>query len=673
MREIVFWFLLEHVAPFWGKMAKLLDQQVVQAACIEVAVGKTQIAIEELSRWIHKHQPTRSIVYATDRHKLNERVKQRFIAQGIDALIFRGRLAKDPESSDGELMCLNEPAVRLAMSYQGNITKTCCKNGAHECVFESRCGYWRQFPKEGTPQVWLTAHDTLFSAQDALGEPLAVIIDEGLWDTGIRGLEEDRWNVAIDAISRRAKPPADFATLKKLGFAVFELEQLRCLLALALRDQKTNGGVEHEYLEDFLSPGQCKRALRLEWKLMPELGQYPGMTQAELQQLGLDRHKVIDDIRQSRRRIKIWEAACELLEDPNIAVSGRLELRQDNGQRCVHWHGIEEIKTQFQAPTLMLDATLPDEKLLRVYHPTVEVVAHLRVAMPSCVRVCQVLGAPTAATKLNSNETHLESVRRYILQRFIELGRPPTLVICQAVPEKWLRERGLPPEISLAHYNDIAGLDDYKHVRLLILVGRTQPGPAAVELLAGALTGRQSDAVGNGGAFAWYPRVTRGIRVADGSVVAVDGDEHPDPFAELVRQQICEAQLIQAIGRGRGINRTAADPLDIDLLFDTCLPITVDEVTQWQGPSLLVATAADEGVMLTAPCDLVKLWPQLWPHRKAATRTLTSGVPTLPGFVEVRYQLAGAKMNRRRGYFDPAVIPDPSAWLEAWLGPLAPS
>ena len=46
---------------------------------------------------------------------------------------------------------------------------------------------------------------------------------------------------------------------------------------------------------------------------------------------------------------------------------------------------------------------------------------------------------------------------------------------------------------------------------------------------------------------------------------------------------ICEGELIQAIGRARGVNRTAADPVKIDIVADVCLPLTVDEVRQWAG------------------------------------------------------------------------------------------
>ena len=117
-------------------------------------------------------------------------------------------------------------------------------------------------------------------------------------------------------------------------------------------------------------------------------------------------------------------------------------------------------------------------------------VADIKVAMPAHVRIRQVLGAPTSSNKLD-DEKHLDNVQRNILQRWIETGRGPSLVICQQKVEEYLRKCGLPESIELAHYNDIAGLDDFKAVRLLMLIGRTAPGPRAMEALAAALSGRQ--------------------------------------------------------------------------------------------------------------------------------------------------------------------------------------
>ena len=225
----------------------------------------------------------------------------------------------------------------------------------------------------------------------------------------------------------------------------------------------------------------------------------------------------------------------------------------------------------------------------------------------------------------------------------------------------------MPPGIKFEHYNNMTGKDDYRDVRLMLLIGRTAPGPAQTEARSAALTGKcPIPATANGNGFHWYHEVQRGIRLRDGSGIATRGDQHPDPDVENVRWQIHEGELVQALGRGRGVNRTVANPLDADLLFDTALPVTVDEVRRWQPPGLLIETAV-EGVMLTAPCDLVQLWPALWPNEKAAYRALKAGVPKLPGFQQVEYQLAGPKMKRRIGYFDLNLIPSPHSWLSTRL------
>jgi hypothetical protein len=56
--------------------------------------------------------------------------------------------------------------------------------------------------------------------------------------------------------------------------------------------------------------------------------------------------------------------------------------------------------------------------------------------------------------------------------------------------------------------------------------------------------------------------------------------------------------MMQAIGRGRGINRTAANSLNVDIVAHVCLPsITVNEVSLWwwAKPTALVETAALAG------------------------------------------------------------------------------
>jgi Bifunctional DNA primase/polymerase, N-terminal/Primase C terminal 2 (PriCT-2) len=645
---------------------------IAHAARIDVGVGKTKITIEELARWLKQaDDPTGPFIYATPRHNLNERIEQQFAAHGINARIFRGRSADDP-LRPGQAMCLNLPAVRLAGRCHAEVAKTCCKHKKRRCQFFGHCGYQRQLRDREGVQVWIVAIDTLFHVQKALGEPLANIIDEALWAKGLRGIdanEEFDWSVPIDSISNALPVPKTLENINAYGLKHLDLLHLRHRLASALRAQPNNGGVTRKYLDAlYLDGTSCKYAIALEWKRVPELPQYPGMSDHQLQAL-INNHDLIDRIQHSRRVIRMWEAARELLNSADIEVSGRLTLTQDNGQRVIEWRGISHISKQFTVPTLLLDATLPALPMLQVYHPRAQIVADIKVALPNSVHIRQLLGAPTSARKAGC-EKRLAEVRRYILARYLALNRPLTLVICQQKVEDWLKQSGLPDDITVEHYNDVTGIDDYRDVRLMLLIGRTAPGPQAMEVLTAALTGKcpVPATAGNNG-FRWYDEVQRGIRLRDGSGIATKGDLHPDPEVEAIRWQIHEAELVQALGRGRGVNRTAVNPLDADLLFDTALPVTVDEVKRWQPPSLLIETAV-EGVMLTAECDLMKLWPQLWPNRTAATRTLKASVPKLPGFERVEYQLAGSKMKQRIGFFDTQIIPNPRAWLSTRLGRL---
>ena len=660
------------------------ESPIAKAMRVPTGIGKTKIAIHEIARWM-REVTVGPIIYVVPRHKLGQEIEAQFRASGINARVFRGRGATDPECPEKK-MCLNPTAVELAMKCHADIPTTCCKSKKMKCRFFDECGYQRQMRGE-RPDVWIVAGDMLFHTQDVFGEPAAVIIDEAIWRKGIRGIEGQEWVVAIDSLRRPKSKSYNDIDMRnydrnRLGKALQEygvkrrpLEPKSCndfgmrnydrnRLGKALQEQQ-NGGVERRPLADVFLIGKppvvrgLSAIIRREWKCCPKIDLRPGMSDAEIKRLAKD-SDLIDDIQHSRRIIKIWEAVREMVRDPDIEVSGRLTIKQRNGQRVIEWKGVEQISKQFQVPTLLLDATLPEASILQVYHPEVEVVADIQVEMPPHVRIRQVLRAPTSSSKLEK-EVHREDVRRYILRRWIETGRGRSLVICQEKFEQWLK---LPDDIEVKHFNDISGLDVYSDIRLLVVVGRTAPGPRAMEAQAAALSGRQPTLV-NGEGFVWYQSVKRGIRLFDDRGIETTGDQHPDDFVESVRWLVHEGELIQALGRGRGINRTEQTPLDVDLLFDTCLPIKVNDVSLWRRPSPLVETAV-QGVMLTAQSDMVKVYPTIWSNNSAADRTMDQGAPELPGFAPVTYQLAGRK--QRLAYFDLTIIPEPMVWLRERLG-----
>ncbi|MBF0325790.1 MAG: hypothetical protein HQL42_12075 [Alphaproteobacteria bacterium] len=154
------------------------------------------------------------------------------------------------------------------------------------------------------------------------------------------------------------------------------------------------------------------------------------------------------------------------------------------------------------------------------------------------------------------------------------------------------------------------------------------------------------------------------------------------PAAMDIRWSICEAELIQAIGRGRGVNRTSETSLEVDLLTDVVLPVTIDTVLSWDEarPSRADIMAA-HGVMLDNAAERARCFPDLWPSadavRQDRSRSVTfryyrniSNSQMSHSSVTVTYQPAGAGQKPRRAMFDLEVIRDPRAWLEQHLGKL---
>jgi putative DNA primase/helicase len=165
----------------------------------------------------------------------------------------------------------------------------------------------------------------------------------------------------------------------------------------------------------------------------------------------------------------------------------------------------------------------------------------------------------------------------------------------------------------------------------------------------------------------------------DGRGVPVQGPQHPDERAEVVRWAICEAGIVQAIGRGRGVNRSAEDPLQIDILTNVALPIEVDEVTTWRRiqPSLAQVMRARAAVPLSY-ADMAAAYADLFVSRDAAKMALTRENPkqmpiekyligVCSGFSAIGYRREGARGPAGKLLYDATRI-DPVAWLAERIG-----
>jgi hypothetical protein len=632
--------------------ARTDPRHIAYTECVPTGVGKTRLMAKAIA------QSDLKVFLAVPTHRLGEDIADTFRKEGTTARVIRGRDAKEPGTDNK--MCLNQEQTNLAEAIGVSIYASCCKSGNNVCKFYDECAYFRQFEGD-EPQVTIFAHQLLFHEQKLFSEFDIGVIDESFLDAGV---EIEKNPMELDKLDfGPATSGPDFDPVSTTA-----MHASRAALVGALR-RHPNGALEAKFL-DTLTVEQCERGIELErkWAGKP-VRLWPGMPTSAIHS-----QKFWVPFAQDLQRIlKLWYAIKELLEGVR-AVDAHFEL--DNGK--IKYRGVRRIVKQYQKPTLVMDATLPGLEILKPFFVAVKPLADLEVTTPY-MRVRQVINAPVSKQKFETNRNP-KLLRRYIMKRWMEVGRQPTLVITQ---KDFKEELKLPAEIAIEHFNNIGGIDRYRDVRLLITVGRNQPGPEAAETYAAALTGVVPQKVGR-----WFNRVVRGIRLADGTGRAVRADQHPDPTAEAVRWQQCEAELMQAIGRGRGVNREADTPLDVDILANVCLPLTVDEAVQWEEPSAVVEMAA-EGILLSSPTHMCACWPGVWRDRKAAWESLIAISPGLPpeevrgkilyrfllglspGLLCFRYQVSGQGQKPAFGFYDPAVLPDPRPWLEAHLGPLA--
>jgi len=625
------------------------------ALCIDVGLGKSTAARRGIAQLLTTTACcAHRVIYSVPRHDLAEEQCQAFLALGIEAMVWKGRNAPDPTPKEPErLMCLDPSAPFDAIEVEQVVEQTSCRlkrdGTEYICQYYYRCGYQAQKFRAADARVILCAHDILFyEAPKEIGVVGLLVLDEGFWSAGLRG-QDGKAVLTLDGLrttfgnvicyNGRNQPHWDnTANLAAARDRLWQVLGTASNGPLSITALRASG----------LTPEECRRAAGLEHRRLRNPGLLPGMASGE-------RRRRMDQVLPKPgepwvppvRAAAMWRLIAAALENDHDVAGAELfdDITENGTVRSLRLQWRADIRAGWgsDAPILHLDATLQPE-LVRPFIPDIDIAEPVMACQPH-VRVRQVLGAPTSAKALTPPDdarerdrvtaaNHLRDLATWITLRAIEMrGRnpdgPDVLVIGQKAGIEQLKSLGLPGNVATVHFNALSGLDRWRHVAGLIILGRTLPAPATVERLAAAISNRPPLGMGKAAGW-WYRRVERQIGLSDGEVRAVSGDEHDDPLVEAIRWTICEGELIQALGRGRGINRTAMDPLEIDLLSDVVLPIAVEQVLQWREirPNRLDAMAAS-GVVLDNAADMARAFPDLWPSYEAAKketqRTGTNG------------------------------------------------
>jgi hypothetical protein len=380
--------------------------------------------------------------------------------------------------------------------------------------------------------------------------------------------------------------------------------------------------------------------------------------------------------------VGIWQELTELFLS-EATHSGRLRLtfNADTQALAIERRSLSGVHKDWEAPALILDATAPDITILEpVLGHAVEQKASISAQWSPHGWTRQIIGAPVSASKLGivQGKDDGKPDGRIIADLLSLIGLRAALAfpaIVAVVGQKALVGKlfvaGLPINVETGHFGALTGLDRWKAAAGMICIGRPLPDPRLMETAAGVIVGSPASLVEVVNGFAWYDRIVGGARLPDGSGVHVEHFRHPDPLAEALRVQSCEAEIVQAVGRLRLLRRERYAPFFLDLVGDVPLPLTVDAVETWErarpGP---LAVMASDGVLLQSPADIMARYKVGRKNARlmASANVALTSIETL--HIDVRATFRDTTYKRQGVGRKPAgalMLPNGPTSLKEWL------
>lgn len=584
-----------------------------------VGLGKSTLCRERLSL-LQQHLkaaglPYRIVIFVPN-HRLADEVAASWQDAGAHVAVVRGY---EHISPGGQPMCRNRKAVRVALANRMDVQSAACMRSATlRCRVFDGCAKQANRREVANADVVIAPHTAMFQRLAGATEDVALtVVDEGCWASArtsikgltLRGIEAGN----IGSGARRGTP------VSRAGDAA-DLHALRGSLAAAIRRSGTGPLEKSACLEAGLTSETCRDALDLEERRLKPRRATAGEGPARLTAIANDAtwnagvHEQMD----------LWRCVLSLMEGP-AATSTRFLIgaaNSDTGDRALSVSRLRAMDACFaRLPCLHLDATYRPELATPVLGPMKEVAFEARTPHMSVTLVHGRFGKARLAKGLDvdgqigrdlDEGSVLAECRDYVrLVATKYTGRQVLVVTYKQIESVFAGIEG----VTTGHFNAVAGIDRWKDCAALVVIGRPLPRDRDLPALAGVHLGR---VVGDR-----YGERRVGVLTADGQNQTIRSVRHPDPEGDILRAAICDDQLIQVIGRGRGVNRTSSNPLDVHVLADTALPLVHDRVTCWEveAPGIFERMLL-WGVAVDSSADAYRLHPELFTSVEQAKTAL---------------------------------------------------
>jgi hypothetical protein len=566
-----------------------------------------------------------------------------------------GRGSPDPDQPD-ETMC-RLPEIATALAQKGvSVRQALCEN----CPYADVCGYLRQEAEitrlAAAPEgvALFAPHDYAFLPLPGFVNPDLAIFDERPRDNGVGddvGLSFDDLSQTLRFDRPLKAQSAAQTTHEEADAQAMNLRFIRPL-QVALRDAGQNHpnrilaalrdrGIDRDHVKGAIAgltyfqdretahamrdvlkvwdfANQDGRAFNLQNRLEREIEKRDGKTARDLQ--------------------TIFEALLiEIDKNRDSAIGICVGDVTRNGQTS---KGVVAVKLKrlrlARVPFLHLDGT-GDHGMAQMIFGAMDHAEHRVERSPAGRgdRIIQVVGTDFHTAGLIGGRKgkdgaiepftgtwadHYAAQRRDI--QTIIADRPGALVVGnkRAIAALKPEEHGA----HSAHFAAIRGRNDWSKIDRVVVVGREQPSPAAVERIARAYAAH-SDADFESIGSNRYPKTTRGIRMRDGTGHPVKVAYHPNAWADRVLRSIRDTEIEQTIDRIRPIFKEQL--IEIVLLSPVAVDLTVDQVVSWsqfrQGGTRVERALKLARIVPLSGREAARLVPEVWANRTTAQEDLS--------------------------------------------------
>ena len=424
------------------------------------------------------------VLWFTPSHALASETAAALAGGDETVAVLHGYDAVDPVTR--EPMCRDREAVQAALrSGLGVHGSVCDAPGGRRCAFFDTCLKQRNRRAVADADIVVAAYDALFSGFAFETDDVALlVIDEGCWSRAVTPARDLTVTVE-DLASESVAGLGNSRVGERAAGAMADLADARQKACRALQPLDPGPVTRAALVGAGLDEGRCRAAAHLERRRIENPGLVPGLG-------GKARARAIAISRQNERiraLASIWTAMADLIASGRPS-DGRVRLQETAAGPRIAVQRVQSLHQSLAGhPVLHLDATLrPDLARTILPHLRVAEIAaatphlHLRMIAGSFGKAGLCDDARAAADERQRRANRLADCVDYVRWQARRVSPGRVLVVTYMACEAAFT--GI-PNVEVAHFNAVAGLDCYGDIALLISIGRPLPSEADLHPLCG--------------------------------------------------------------------------------------------------------------------------------------------------------------------------------------------